>query len=476
MHIIDWIIISGYLIGFIFIIYKSYVSKQTMKSFAIDKQSMPTLLVAATLSASFIGPGYTIGLSEHGYNFGLFSFFVFLGFSIQTILVGQFIAPKLRKYKGAFTVGDIIGFHYGKLARIITGIISVLFGAGLVGVVALASGNLLNNVFEIEPEIGIIVSTLIVVLYSFIGGMRTVVFTDIFQFLMLSIAMSILLFAIFTNVDSIESITANLPETSFTFFSTKSKTDFLGMFLGFLLGETLVPPYTNRAFVSKNSKNAQKGFLIAGIYSIIWCIMVIGVGVSAKALHPEILAENSFLHMVNTYMPIGFLGLMTVAIISIIMSTQDSFLNSASVSFVRDILNTFNETISSKKALLFSKLITILIGILGVVFAVNAEGIIDALMINYTLWAPTIVMPLIIAVLMPNKVKPIAGLIAIFAGGISVIIWEWILNKPNEIPSLLIGIIFNQLFFWFFQIFASKRQNSKILLSSSGCKQIENIN
>jgi hypothetical protein len=46
-----------------------------------------------------------------------------------------------------------------------------------------------------------------------------------------------------------------------------------------------------------------------------------------------------------------------------------------------------------------------------------------------------------------KDVKPISGFLAILFGGIATSIWEWGLN-PNEIPSLLIGIIFNQLAFW----------------------------
>jgi SSS family solute:Na+ symporter len=444
-----------------------------MQTFAIDNQNAPTFLIFATLSASFIGPGYSIGLTEQGFNFGLFSFYAFIGFSIQLILTGYYIAPRLRKYVGAFTVGDVIGFHYGKISRLITGIISVLFGAGLVGVVAFAAGNLLFNVFGIPNKIGILISTIFVVFYSFYGGMRTVVFTDIFQFLSLAIAMPILLIFIFIKAGSIDTIISNLPSEHFTFLSTKSPKDFFGLFLGFLLGETLVPPYTNRAFVSKDSQNAKIGFVFSGIFSIMWCAMVVVVGISAKALHPDLQSANSFLFMVNNYLPVGVLGLMIVAIVSILMSTQDSFLNSASVSFVRDIVHTFNKNISTNNSLFFSKLITVVIGFLGIIFATTAKGLIDALMLIYMFWAPTIVLPLIIAVLLPDKVKSISGFASISISLIFVLVWEWILKTPFGFPTLITGIVVNQVVFWTIQFLPINIENNKYLTRNSGCLMIE---
>ncbi|MFC1730394.1 sodium:solute symporter [candidate division KSB1 bacterium] len=469
MHYIDWIVIISYLCLLFGIIYKSRQHSQTMTDFAIDKQSTPGILVFATLSASFIGPGYTMGLTEQGFQTGLLYLFLYLGFSIQTLLIGQYIAPRLRQYKGAYTVGDIMGFHYGKIARIFTGLISLLYCAGIVGIVAQVSGRILEGAVQIPYTWGVIGSTIIVVIYSSTGGMRTVLFTDVFQFVMLSLAMSVLLFSIFIGIPNVDNVLNNIPEGFANPLHSTSFLVFSGLFLGFLLGETLVPPYTNRAFVSKDKTSAKQGFIYSGIFSIFWFAMVLTVGIVARALYPEIDAGGSFMHMVNVYMPIGLYGMMMVAIISIIMSTQDSYLNAASVSFVRDIIESFKVNVSDSKALYYSKVTTFVIGILGIVFALNAEGIIQALLLNYTFWAPTIVLPLIIGILLPDKVKPISGVVSIFTGALSVMLWEWVLEIPFGIPSLAFGILGNQLGFWITHYLSKNETKSALLKSSSGC-------
>lgn len=469
MHYFDWIIILLYIGILAFIIFKSRQHSQTMSDFAIDRQRTPGILVFATLSASFIGPGYTLGIAEQGFKSCLLFFYIYLGFSIQTIIVGKFIAPRLRNYQGAFTVGDIMGYHYGKLARVFTGLISLLYCAGIVGVVAQVSGNILNGAIHIPFIWGVIGSTIIVIIYSSLGGMRTVLFTDIFQFIMLAFAMSVLLICIFLKTPSIENVIHNLPPNFSSPVNGITIYQFFGLFLAFLLGETLVPPYTNRAFVSKDQKSAQSGFIASGIFSVFWFAMVITIGITARALYPEIQAKTSFMYMVSTYLPIGLFGMMMVAIISIIMSTQDSYLNSASVSFVRDILEAFNKKVTDKKALFYSRIATIIIGLLGIIFALNATGIIEALLLNYTFWAPTVVLPLIIGVLLKGRVKPLSGLVAMFTGGVAVAVWEWGLKTPFEIPSLLVAIIANQIGFWLTHIFSNTDSSCSWLKSSSGC-------
>ncbi|MBE0661122.1 MAG: sodium:solute symporter family protein [Bacteroidales bacterium] len=443
----------------------------SMKIFAINRQNTTGILVFATLAASFLGPGFTFGLSEQGFNSGLLFFFVYLGFTLQTILIGIFVAPKLRKYKAAYTVGDIVGFHYGKAARLFTGLISMLYCAGIVGIVGQVSGLLLQSTLNIQYEWGVILTTLVVVLYA-LGGMRTILFTDFFQFLMLALPISIFSIILYFKVPDISIIAANLPVSFNNPFNSVSGIEFIGLFAGFFLGETLVPPYTTRAFVSKDSKSAGSGFYLAGVFSLLWFAMVVSIGIIARALFPEINASDSFLTMANNYLPVGLLGFLMVAIISIVMSTQDTYLQSAAVSFVRDIIQTLKKEASEQEMLLYTRITTFLIGVLGVIFAINAQGIIKALLLNYTFWAPTIVLPLILAILIPNKVKPLAGLVSILTGGISVALWEWVFHSPFGISSLIVGVIMNQVGFWLIQLLVKSESTGAFLQKSSGCTGI----
>jgi SSS family solute:Na+ symporter len=447
MELIDWFV---FLILFLLIVWGSITAmkkRQTMFEFALDGQRTPAILVFATLSASFLGPGFTLGISEQGFINGPFYLMIVIGFSIQTTLVGFFLAPKLRGYKNAYTVGDIMGKHYGKYVKIITGFISVIYTAGIVGVCAKASGIIVESITGIPFIYGAISVTLFVVIYCTIGGMPSVIYTDIIQFIFLAIGISVLLLSIYFKIDDFDAFVMEIPTAFYKPFCDLSLTKYLGFFLGFFLGETLVPPYANRALISKKHTDAKKGFIYSGIVSIFWFSMCLTIGVAAKVLHPEIAAENAFLFMALNYLPIGFMGLLLIILVSILLSTISSFLNSGSVSFVRDCFESI-KPISDSKSVYFARVTTLLIGLIAIYFAIEANSLVDGLLIAYTFWAPTIVLPLIIAIVTKGAVNKLSGLVAIIAGAISIIIWKWILNTPYDFPELLVGIVFNQIGFW----------------------------
>ncbi len=474
MHFLDYLSFTIYIFLLIYVIIISRQKQQTAKSFALDDQSTPGLIVFATLTASFLGPGYTMGLSEQGYKTGFLFFFVYLGFSLQSLLVGYFVAPKLKKYNDAQTVGDIMGFHYGKFARVFTGIMSLLFSIGIIGLISFITGSIFHTIFHIPRAWGTIIGSSIVIVYSTFGGMRTVVFTDVLQFIFLTISIPILLLSIFFNTPDVGTIIETLPNEVLNPFQNIGIDEFFGLFLGFIFGETLIPPSINRAFIAKSTKDARKGFLFSGIYSVIWFGMCIVIGIIAQHALPNITADTSFMEMAKVFLPVGILGILLAAVSSIIMSTQDSYLNAASVVFVRDLVNFIKPNLTDKQYLIISKTATIIFGVLGILFALQLRTILDGIMINYTLWGPTIVIPLVIAIMSKNKLKPIAGMFAMILGVTGVIIWEWVLNKPYDIPSLVAGLTLNILGFVLFSLIGSSSPKWKILQSSTGMNQTNN--
>ena len=359
------------------------------------------------------------------------------------MLVGLLLAPKLNAYSEAQTVGDVIGEHYGRLAQILTGFVSFLYCAGIVGVVAKAGGAIVGRMTGQPEWVGVVVITLIVLLYTVRGGIRSVISTDIFQFTIICLGVILVLLG---------TLSLSGSENIFNLSPIQSEPlgtwTILGLFIGFLLGETLVPPYAARCLITKQGIQAKSAFIYSGIFSVIWFIVVIAIGVIGSHVMPETPAADIFIALTFSSLGVGLLGLVVAAIISIIMSTQDSFLNAAAVSFTRDLLlpisnnNAYDET----KQVVWSKTVTLIIGILGVIFALSIPGLIEGILAVYTLWAPTVIIPLIAALLL-NIRHPKAGMYAIVAGALVAGVWEWILGVPNGIPSLVPGILANLIVF-----------------------------
>jgi SSS family solute:Na+ symporter len=456
MNWIDIIVLVLYFIGLIFLAYKIKKAK-TFDDFSLGSREIPTSLIFASLSATIIGPGYSMGLANKAAENGYIWLVVFLAFTLQTILVGSLIAPKMRKFKNAYTLGDIMGRRYGKAVQLISGILSVLLCAGFVGAIAKASGDIVSE-FTGTPFIwSVVLSTVVVIIYSTYGGLKTVILTDTIQFIILAIGFPLTLVLIDYQV-GLEVIFKDTPDNFLNLKDHFPPLALFSLFLSFFLGETLIPPYANRALVSKSSKATKKGFIAAGIFSGFWFFICATIGIIGITVFPN--SENAFLAVIQDFLPIGVLGLVIASLVSIIMSSQDSLLNAASVSLQRDVIRILQR--KQLNPLKTTKFLNIVIGVLAIVFALKATSIIDALLMCYTLWAPTIVLPLVIAVLYP-KAKPTAGLVSIILGGLATIIWEWLLSVPYQIPSMLIGIIINQFSFWIVQFTFNKPVSHRLL-------------
>jgi SSS family solute:Na+ symporter len=421
---------------------------RSLQDYAVASRDVPGMIIFASLSANFIGPGYTLGLADKAFADGFVWFAIFTGFSLQTFLVGRFVAPRLREAGSGLTVGDFIGSKYGVVAKLLTGLISVLFCSGIVGVVAKAAGMTIGVFLNQPIWIGAAITTLFVVAYSTWGGIRADIFSDTIQFSIFACVVPVLVFAILWSPEGMSSA-AKLSSRLWTDITSSDKRFLLGTFAGFLLGETLVPPYFNRALAARSPSSAKEAFTLSALFSLLWFFVLVALGVMGRELLPFAPSEGVFWHLARLYLPPIGIALMIAAIASIVMSTQDSFLNSASVALVNDLIRPLSGSRfrAESHSLMLSKSLNVLIGLLGVLFALLLPSLVDALLYCYTLWAPTVVLPLVIGVLRKD-VSPPAGLSAMLAGGLATGLWEWVWQNPLGIPSLVVGVFINQVVFW----------------------------
>ncbi|MCW8885429.1 MAG: sodium:solute symporter family protein, partial [Motiliproteus sp.] len=360
------------------------------------------------------------------------------------------IAPKLKRYPGAHTVGDIMDHHFGAPARLFTGIFSIIYCVGILGAQALAIGTVFNAVLGIDVSTGILLGMAAVLLYSTLGGMWAVIQTDVMQFLMLAIFIPLTLVIGVQQAGGAEAIIARLPDAHFSFMGDYSVGLFISIFIAYLLGETLVPPYTQRALAAPDSRNARLGYTIAGGFGFLFYFVSATIGLVALVLFPDTSPDRAMPELIRSALPVGITGLVLAALLAVVMSTADSYLNSSAVVFVRDIYQSFiNPEVSEQKRLWIERGVNLAIGIGAIIFALYATSIIDALLLSYALWAPTVLIPFVLAVLLDLNCKR-AALLAMIAGAAVTLIWKWgpiQLENITGISALIAGVITNLLIF-----------------------------
>lgn len=441
---LELMIISGYL--FVVFCLGIWAGKNIsdLKDFAIAGKSYGALVIFATLSASFIGGGFSIGNAEKVYLVGIANIIALWGFSFKELFVAWAIAPKISRYPGAISAGDIMETNYGKSAKVYTGVFGVILCSGILGAQVGAMGYIFNLFLGIDKVWGVLLGCSIVITYSTLGGMKAVVWTDVLQFIILSIGLPLTLIYGIINAGGAENIIAAVPASHLALpVEPLALIAFISLFLTFVVGETLVPPYMQRLLVGKDTRSVRRGTFFSAVFSIPFFAVTGLIGLVALALNPEINPNLAMPYVIrNTLTPV-FQGIVISGVISIIMSSADSFLNSSAISFVHDVLKPLKKKpVSDRRELQYARTATLVTGIIAVIFALSIESILDILIYSYNFWAPTVLVPLT-AALMGMKVNRTQFRAGAVAGITAVIVWRVFLQSPFGIDGLVVGFFAN---------------------------------
>ena len=448
-------VVVAYLALLTFVAIRARAARE-FEEFSLAKRSLPLALVFGSLAATYVGPGFSIGFVGKGYHSGFLFLAIGLAYATQNILVGLIVAPKLRALKNCHTLGEAIGEKYDKKCQIFAGVISVSLCALFSAVMAKAGGDILNNVLHLPEWLSWLSVTIIVsftTLYTTFGGLRASVITDAFQFAAFATLLPITLLLIFRfNLDGGPADFFNKAyETTADGFKSTSIIEIIGLVTAFLFGETLIPPYANRALASESTKVSRNGFILAGIFSIFWFMVMLSIGIMAKNNIPQNTPEDHELYvLVEKIMPSSGYALLLVVLISVVMSSLDSLLNAGAVSFTQDIVKPFSP-LTNGNSLNTGRIATIVIAIVAAVCALAVNNIINGLLTCYAIWTPAILPSLIFGLWIKNP-KPLAGILSMGIGlVISVALWItfiFILKWPVELslPRVIIpGLMFSLL-------------------------------
>ncbi|WP_428634609.1 sodium:solute symporter family protein [Sedimenticola sp.] len=427
-----------------------------MKEYAVAGRSFGALTIFATLSASFIGGGFSMGNAEKVFLVGVSNIVALWGFSLKEILVARFVAPHMHHYPEAISVGDIMEPAYGREARLFSGIFAVILCAGILGAQVGATGYVFNLFLGIGREWGILLGCGIVIAYATVGGMRAVVWTDVIQFVVLAVGVPLTLYFGIRQAGGWEAVRSAVPADHLTLPTDPAALVALGsLFLTFMLGETLVPPYLQRLLIGKGTREVARGTLLSGLFSIPFFVATGLIGLVALAMDPALDANLAMPYVIHESLSPLLQGIVVAAILSIIMSSADSFLNSAAIAFINDLIKPLRRTpLDAPAELKLARVTTLLVGVLAVVFALSIESILDILIYAYNFWAPTVLVPLAAALLgLPvSRRRFMAGAAA---GAVGALVWNQLLNAPFGIDGLVVGTLANLTFF-----FATDRQGA----------------
>jgi SSS family solute:Na+ symporter len=410
--------------------------------FSLARRALPLALVFGSLAATYVGPGFSFVFVGRGFESGFLFLGIGLAYSVQNILVGLLVAPRLRRLKDCHTLGDAIGQKYDRKCQILAGIISVCVCTFFAAVMAHAGKVVLNDIFGLPGWSSVIIVVGVTALYTTFGGLRASVITDAFQFSAFAILLPLMLLLVlmFHLNGSAATFVKEASTATTAGFDSTSPIEILGLVAAFLLGETLIPPYANRALASKTTGVSRNGFVLAGLFSIVWFMVMISLGIAARSIvRGDIEKDKVLLKLVESTMPAAGYALLMLVLISIIMSSLDSLLNAGAVAFTEDVVKPF-VGLPDRTALNIGRCATIVIAMIAAVSTPVVPSILDGLLICYTIWASAILPALIIGLWVKHP-RPLAGILSMGTGtlvAMIAIVCLFIFPSIIKVPAIII--------------------------------------
>jgi len=388
---LDICIIVAYLVLALIVGFFQGRNIKTMKDFSIASRSYSTPVLMATIIATSIGGGATMGTSEKVFSFGIIFVFVVLAKPLCMIFIAYFFTHRMKKFDGMFSVGEMMGSLYGKNARLITGVSATLLSTGIVGGQIAAIGYLLNAFTGISYFWGIIIGCLTVTFYSVFGGIRAVTATDVLQFCILIITIPMVCVAGLNRIGGYSNMFNAIPATHLEIFHPKGGfAQYVALFFSMAI-IFLNPPVIQRMLMAKDAAQIKSSMLLSVVLRTPFIFIIGLIGLLALALNPEIDSNKALIYLIDTILPIGIKGLVIAGMLAVTMSTADSFINTAGISLVHDVIRPLKkEKMSDDKELFLTRLLTSFIGILSIFAAISFKSITDIVLFTLKFWAPIV--------------------------------------------------------------------------------------
>ena len=439
MNIIDLIIIAFYLFSMLGIGFYFLKKNKNTDDYYVGGRSMGSLHVGLSVVATDVGGGFSIGLGGLGFIMGLSgSWMLFTGL-LGAWLSAVILIPRIHKmenFKELYTFPQVLGTFYNKKVAITAGIISGIGYIGFTSSQILAGAKLASASFvNLELKTALIIMGVIVVVYTVLGGIKAVIYTDTVQWIILMAGLIFIGIPVsYYHLGGYDVIVRILPDEFFMMTNIKWQTivNWLVTIIPiWFVGMTLY----QRIYACRSEKEAKKAWFFAGIFE--WPIMAfMGVilGLFARVAAEQGLfaylgygtvesidPEMGLPMLLRTVLPVGLMGLMMSAYFSAIMSTADSCLMAASGNFLTDILSVFFPKLANgKNELRISQFLTLILGAFAVLLASYMQNVLELMLYSYAFMVSGLFVPLIGGLYLKRK-SAAAALYSMLIGGTTTI-------------------------------------------------------
>jgi SSS family solute:Na+ symporter len=396
---LDWFVLGVYFLALIGVAVWVFIEKnRSTEDYFLAGRNVGWFVIGASIFASNIGSEHVVGLAGTGFESGTPMAHYELHAWIVLLLGWLFLPFYIRS--GTFTTPEFLEKRFDSRSRWFLSIFSLLaYVLTKVSITIYAGGIVVSELLGIPFWYGAIGIVLFTGIYTIIGGLKAVIYTETLQTIVLifgSVIITILgLYEVGGWGKLRETVSAVSPD-HFDMWRPMSDPNF--PWTGMLIGGTIVGIWywctdqyiVQRTLAANNITIARRGAIFGAYLKLLPILIFLIPGIIAFALtlqQPDVYiverADRAFPMLVKTLLPVGLKGLVAGGLMAALMSSLASVFNSCSTIFTIDIYKKIKPDVSEKSLIRTGKIATAIIVILGIIWIPIMDKIGGGVMYQY---------------------------------------------------------------------------------------------
>jgi len=411
-------------------------------------RGLPLMLSAAALFATWFGSETVFGASSEFLKGGLYGVIEDpFGAALCLLLFGMFFARKLYAMN-LLTLGDYFKIRYGGKIELVASVFLAPPYLGYIAAQLVAMGLILNVVIGLAVWQGVVISAMVVTLYTFVGGMWAISIADFIQSIVIILGLVVLAFVLSDKAGGVGAVLADVPRENYRFFPSpdfKEVLTYIGAWAVLGLGSIPSQDVFQRAMSSRSANTAVWSAYIAAALYLSIAMLPLFISLCIKHLYPaELFGDRQLalpnMVLIHTSLPIQilFFG----SLLSAIMSTTSSAILAPAAIFSENLIRPLiGNRLTDKQSLVVTRVSVLLFSAMATVMACLRTNIYDLVGESSILSLVSLFIPMTMG-LYWRRANSTGAFFSMVLGMITWIIFEFYdTSWPSLLPATLVSFL-----------------------------------
>lgn len=386
LGIVDWIFVGLYMAVIAAIsIWSIRKSKNSPSDYFLANRNLGWFVIGASILASNVGSEHVVGLAGTAAKSGLVMGHYELHSWIILILGWVFVPFYMRSM--VYTMPEFLERRYNSQSRMLLSIIQLLsYIIAKVSVTIYAGALVVTSFLGVDFWTGAIVLVIITGIYTVLGGLHAVMYTETLQAIILIVGSLTLMIVGLNKVGGWDALVSSLPKEKLNMFPPLSDPDF--PWAGILFASPIVGLWywctdqhiVQRCLAGRDERQARRGTIFAAFLKLFpfFIFMIPGIIAYTLAKQGKIELPNgdqAFPTLVKELMPIGLRGVLAGGLLAALMSSLAAVYNACSTLFTMDIYQKYRPNASNQQLVKVGRIATGIAVVLGMIWIPIMKGI-----------------------------------------------------------------------------------------------------